>query len=205
MRVLAIWVAILAVLAFVVGFWEFADDVRADPAPPPRADAIVALTGGSNERLAAGVRLLKEHRGARLLISGVNRIVTDHELYAVLNVDDELGQCCIDIGRTADDTLGNAAETADWARRRRYTSLILVTDDYHMPRSQTELQLALPDVEIYPYPVRTRWTDPALWRRDIGAAGRLGAEYLKYLVIRGREGLINLGRGAPHEDDKAKS
>ncbi|MBL8544683.1 MAG: YdcF family protein [Hyphomonadaceae bacterium] len=205
MRVLAIWVAILAVLAFVAGFWEFADDVRADPAPPPRADAIVALTGGSNERLAAGVRLLKEHRGARLLISGVNRIVTDHELYAVLNVDDELGRCCIDIGRTADDTLGNAAETADWARRRRYTSLILVTDDYHMPRSQTELQLALPDVEIYPYPVRTRWTDPALWRRDIGAAGRLGAEYLKYLVIRGREGLINLGRGAPHEDDKAKS
>lgn len=205
MRVLAIWGAILAVLAFVAGFWNFAHEVRADPAPPPHADAIVALTGGSSERLAAGVRLLKEHRGERLLISGVNRIVTDHELYAVLNVDDELGQCCIDIGRTADDTLGNAAETADWARRRRYTSLILVTDDYHMPRSQTELQLALPDVEIYPYPVRTRWTDPALWRRDIGAAARLGAEYLKYLVIRGREGLINLGRGAPREDDKAKS
>ncbi len=205
MRVIAIWGALIAVLAFVAGFWDFAHDVRTDPQPPPRADAIVALTGGSLQRLSTGVELLKEHKGERLLISGVNRIVTDHELYAVLKVDDQLGQCCIDIGRTADDTLGNAAETADWARRRRYTSIILVTDDYHMPRSQTELQLALPEVVIYPYPVRTRWTDPALWRRDIGAAGRLGAEYLKYLVIRGRESLLNLGRGKTRQDAKDAS
>jgi hypothetical protein len=43
--------------------------------------------------------------------------------------------------------------------------------------------------------VRTRWTDPRLWRSDLGAAGRLGAEYLKYLVIRGREAVIDLSSG----------
>jgi hypothetical protein len=48
--------------------------------------------------------------------------------------------------------------------------------------------------------VRTRWTDPDLWRTDLAAAGRLGAEYVKYLVIRGREAVINLGRG----DEAAK-
>jgi hypothetical protein len=60
-----------------------------------------------------------------------------------------------------------------------------------MPRSYAELSLAMPEAQIYRYPVRTRWTDPALWRSDVGAAVRLGAEYVKYLVIRGREALID--------------
>lgn len=203
MRGLLTWAIIIAALAFLAGFWDFAARVRAEPDAPPQAEAIVALTGGSLERLSTGVRLLEEQKGERLLISGVNRIVTDAELYEVLNVDDELGRCCIDLGRSAEDTLGNASETAAWAREHHYTRLILVTDDYHMPRSHAELTLAMPEAEIHPYPVRTRWTDPALWRSDLGAASRLGAEYVKYLVIRGREALIDLGRGEDAAKDDA--
>lgn len=194
MRSIFTWAAIIAVIAFVAGFWSFAQSVRAEAEPPPDAQAIVALTGGSMQRLQTGVRLLEERKGERLLISGVNRIVTDEELLdAALNVDPRLARCCIDLGRSAEDTLGNASETAAWARQHRYTRLILVTDDYHMPRSHAELSLAMPEAEIYPYPVRTRWTDPALWRSDLGAASRIGAEYVKYLVIRGREALLGLG------------
>lgn len=195
MRSLLLWACIAALIVFVGGFWTFATRVRAEPGPAPNAEAIVALTGGSLERLSTGVRLLREQKGQRLLISGVNRIVTDAELFEVLHVDAELAQCCVDLGRTAEDTLGNASETAQWAREHHYRDLILVTDDYHMPRSRIELALAMPEAEIHPYPVRTRWTDPKLWRSDLGAAGRLGSEYLKYLVIRGREALIDLGRG----------
>jgi uncharacterized SAM-binding protein YcdF (DUF218 family) len=195
MRPLLLWAAIIAVIAFIAGFWKFATDVRADAHEPAQAQAIVALTGGSLERLSTGVRLLEERKGERLLISGVNRIVTDAELYEVLDVNPQLGACCIDLGRSAEDTLGNASETAAWAREHRYTNIILVTDDYHMPRSHAELSLALPEADIHPYPVRTRWTDPALWRSDLGAVTRLGAEYVKYLVIRGREALIGLGSG----------
>ena len=199
-RTIFLWAALIAAGAFVIGFWNFAERVRADPEPPPQAQAIVALTGGSLERLSTGVRLLEQRKGERLLISGVNRVVTDEELLdAALNVDAELARCCIDLGRAAEDTLGNAAETAAWARERRYRTIILVTDDYHMPRSLTELSLAMPEAEIYPYPVRTRWTNPTLWRSDLGAASRLGAEYVKYLVIRGREALIDFGR--PKTDD----
>ncbi|MGD9979635.1 MAG: YdcF family protein [Hyphomonadaceae bacterium] len=200
MRIL-LWVAVLAVIVFVAGFWSFAENVREDPAEPPQAEAIVALTGGSLDRLTTGVRLLEEHKGERLLISGVNRIVTDEELYHALNVDPAIGECCIDVGRSAVDTLGNASETAAWAREHNYTRIILVTDDYHMPRSQAELELALPEADIHPYPVRTRWTDPKLWRSDLGAATRLGAEYVKYLVIRGREALIGLGAKPEQPDD----
>jgi uncharacterized SAM-binding protein YcdF (DUF218 family) len=193
MRLLLFWAAIIAVVAFIAGFWSFAENVRRQADEPAPAQAIVALTGGSLERLTTGVRLLEENKGERLLISGVNRIVTDSELYDALEVDPALGECCIDVGRRAEDTLGNASETAAWAREHRYTNIILVTDDYHMPRSQAELEVALPEAEIHPYPVRTRWTDPALWRSDLGAAMRLGGEYVKYLVIRGREALIGLG------------
>lgn len=201
MRSLLMWAAIIAVAAFVLGFWQFAEDVRQPAQAPPQAQGIVALTGGSLERLTTGVRLLEEEKGERLLISGVNRVVTDEELLdAALDVDPDLSQCCIDLGRSAEDTLGNASETAAWARDHRYTRLILVTDDYHMPRSLAELSLAIPEAEIYPYPVRTRWTDPALWRSDLGAAGRIGAEYVKYLVIRGREALIGLGSSEQKSD-----
>ncbi|MBY0566133.1 MAG: YdcF family protein [Hyphomonadaceae bacterium] len=195
------WAIIIGAIAFVLGFWNFAERVRVLAEEPERADGIVALTGGSLERLSTGVRLLEERKGERLLISGVNRIVTDEELLdAALNVDPQLAECCIDLGRGAEDTLGNAAETAAWARERNYRRLILVTDDYHMPRSHAELSLALPEVEIVPYPVRTRWTDPVLWRSDLGAASRIGAEYVKYLVIRGREAVLNLGKS---EDEAA--
>ena len=51
----------------------------------------------------------------------------------------------------------------------------------------------MPEAEIHPYPVRTRFTDPDVWRSDTSAAARLGGEYVKYLVIRGREALIGLG------------
>ena len=199
-RTILVWGALIAVAVFVIGFWQFAERVRAEAEEPPQAQAIVALTGGSLERLSTGVRLLEEKKGERLLISGVNRVVTDQELLGeALNVNEELARCCIDLGRAAEDTLGNAAETAAWAREHRFREIILVTDDYHMPRSLTELSLAMPEAEIHPYPVRTRWTDPVLWRSDLTAASRLGAEYVKYLVIRGREALI--GMGQPKPDD----
>ena len=191
-----------AIIAFAIGFMQFASVVRASPpSPAPRADAIVALTG-THARLQTAVRLLREGRARRLFISGVNPEVRDSELYDVLDIesDSDLAKR-IDIGRAAADTLGNASETAEWARRHDYDRIILVTDDYHMPRSAAELKLALPTAKLYAYPVTTRWTEPGRWNHDPDAAARLGAEYVKYLLIRMREGVISTqdeSESAPH-------
>lgn len=186
-----------AMLAFALGFLAFAHGVREAraPYPAPEADAIVALTGGTFDRLKTGMLLLEEGRGRRLLISGVNPEVKDRELFELLNTPDDLAQCCIDLGRAAEDTLGNASETAAWARRNGFSKLILVTDDYHMPRSYAELRIALPEAEIIPYPVETRWAQDR-WRSDMGAASRVGGEYLKYLMIRARTLLIDASEKA---------
>ena len=134
-------VAILVVIMlWGVGLFAFASRVaHATPAADPgRAEGIVALTGGSNRRLQAGMALLQAGRGQRLLISGVNRRTTREEVrWAARAVAGPLYECCVDLGFEAIDTLGNARETAEWARARGYDRLILVTADYHMPRSSS--------------------------------------------------------------------
>jgi hypothetical protein len=50
-------------------------------------------------------------------------------------------------------------------------------------------------VELVAYPVRTR--APGAWQTDLAAAGRLGGEYVKLLVVQAREGLLALDRDKP--------
>ena len=56
--------------------------------------------------------------------------------------------CCADIGYAAEDTHGNAAEAADWARAHDFKSLIIVTARYHMPRALREFGSAMPGVDL---------------------------------------------------------
>ena len=187
---LALLTALIA--AFGIGYVSFAHSVEtsAPPSPLPEADAIVALTGGTAQRLTTAMHLLAEGRGRRMLISGVNARVADKEVYAVLDGPAELIACCVDLGRQAEDTLGNASETAVWARRNGFGRIIVVTDDYHMPRSLAELRLAMPSAQLIPYPVATPFARAGAWQSDMPAATRLGGEYVKYLIIRAREAML---------------
>jgi uncharacterized SAM-binding protein YcdF (DUF218 family) len=188
--------AILAVgLIWVSGLLAFADRVaRLTPAPdPPAADGIVALTGASDLRLEAATNLLESGKAKRLLVSGVNRQATRADLWGVTGAAKPLFDCCVDLGFTAADTLGNARETAQWARNMGYRSLILVTADYHMPRAMIELKTALPGVEITGYPVATPTLDARHWYEGSLGARRMITEYDKYLAILAREAVLSLG------------
>ncbi len=144
-------------------------------------DAIVVLTGGS-ERLATGLALLREGKGQRLFISGVHRGVDVDDILKVGRAQhsDLIG--AIELGYAADDTVGNAAETARWVVRNRIGSMRLVTGAYHMPRSLVEFRRALPDVEIIPHPVFPEGVKSREWWRWPGTAALLATEYSKYLA-----------------------
>lgn len=192
------------VLIWAIGLFAFADRVRGfTPAPEPaRADAIVALTGPSAERVNAAVRLLEQDKGQRVLISGVNREVRRQELRALTPGSNRLFNCCVDLGFEAEDTTGNAQEIAAWAAAKGYDSLIVVTSDYHMPRALTEIRAAAPGVELTPYAVETPSLDNSRWWKAAVTARRMTLEYMKYLAALARA-TVGGGGDRPATDEPA--
>lgn len=196
MKSLAVF--LLVALIWLAGLFAFAGRVQqstpaADPDP---ADGIVALTGAnSNERIATAVDLLSAGDGKRLLVSGVNREASREDIRAVSNAARRLYDCCVDLGFSAVDTVGNARETAEWARTMRFHSLIIVTADYHMPRAMLELRAVLkePGVHLQSYAVPTPSLKARGWWRNPRSARLMVVEYCKYLAILGRDVVLGLG------------
>lgn len=207
MRTLAALFVVL--LIWVVGLVAFGQRVERStpPVEPPVADAVVALTGASDLRLEAAARLLERGKGKRLLISGVNREASRDDILEVSRAVKPIYDCCVDLGYAAADTVGNAEEIAEWARGKSFTRLIVVTSDYHMPRSILEIRAAMPEATLIEYPVVTGLVDVDRWWRNEGDARRLIVEYSKYLAILARESFLALGPRdeAPAAQPKEKS
>lgn len=113
------------------------------PAGLEKTDAIVVATGGQG-RIDRGLVVLRAGAARQLLVTGVDRDVKPAEFAAEYGVEPRLMECCITLGKAAEDTRGNAAETAEWMARNKFTSLRLVTADWHMRRTAVELTSALP-------------------------------------------------------------
>ena len=177
-----------AVLALVVGFFVFVGIVvGAAPPVDPHAEGIVVLTGGS-ARIDGALRLLAEGRASRLLISGVNPSVGTAALAGTVDTElEEVLACCVDLGHDARDTIGNAAETRSWAEDLGFESLIVVTSDYHMPRSLAELSVTMPGIALVAYPVSNPELRLGEWWHDPGPFALLVREYGKYLVAAARK------------------
>lgn len=165
---------------YLAGFVIFVTNLPKPVSDAPPAEGIVALTGG-DERLAAAVQLLESNRGRRLLITGVHRSTTKDQLKHLARGGARF-DCCADLGYEAENTRGNAQEAARWARAHHFKSLIVVTARYHMPRSLTEFEAAMPGVALKPYPVEPQDIDLNGWWRDLRALRVLQGEYLKYLA-----------------------
>jgi uncharacterized SAM-binding protein YcdF (DUF218 family) len=149
--------------------------------PRARTDAIVVLTGGSG-RLRQGLQLLADKRARKLFVSGVYHGVDVAELLQVSQHSPEELECCVFIGYEADNTRGNAAETAAWIRDQKFLSLRLVTATYHMPRSLLEFRRAMPTVEIIAHPVFPETFKRADWWFWPGSASLVISEYVKYMI-----------------------
>lgn len=171
--------AAITVTLWGAGLAGFVQDI---PAPPDVAaaesdyDGIVVLTGDFG-RIESGLRALTAAQdsdgggGKRLLISGVNAELESNIILNAIGIPSHLSSCCIDLGRAALDTRGNAVEAALWAKQHHFRSLLIITSDYHMPRTLVEFERAFPDVDLVPMPVAT---DPGIIT--------ISLEYSKYLI-----------------------
>jgi uncharacterized SAM-binding protein YcdF (DUF218 family) len=173
------WVAAMVlVAAYFAGFAAFVTDLPASAPNAARADAIVTLTGGE-DRLDKAVALFERGVGQRLLITGVHPFMTKDRLRRLVHGGHRF-DCCADLGFSATNTHGNAVETAAWVRAHGYRSLVIVTANYHMPRSLAEFSAAMPGIRLVPYPVPEILSDRNWWL-DPGSMRILQFEYAKYL------------------------
>lgn len=163
------------------GFLWFVDEVpRNIDDQTSRTDAIVVLTGG-RDRLTTGLDLLEAGLSQRLFISGVYKGVDLAEILYLGRGHPGLKDAVV-LGYAADDTVGNAAETAQWATEQNLQSLRLVTGAYHMPRALAEFRHALPGATLVAHPVFPDQVKSREWWRWPGTAALLATEYSKYLA-----------------------
>lgn len=179
--------AVLWAAAF--GFLVFAANVMRTPvSATAKADGIVVMTGGQS-RIKEAARLLKDGYGQRLLISGVNTQTGQSDLIRLTGLDRQTFNCCVDLGYTALNTIGNAAETQTWAAAHGYRSLIVVTSNYHMPRTLVELSRITPEVSLIPHTVTPMAFDTEAWWLSPVTMRNLVAEYVKFLPSAARYAL----------------
>jgi uncharacterized SAM-binding protein YcdF (DUF218 family) len=184
------------VVAFVAGFLWFVASVPTEEVSIDRpADGIVVLTGGAS-RIADAIELLAAGRGKRLLISGVHPTTSSSELARLSPAYGRWMTCCVDLGHAAINTTGNAIETKRWVNDRGFRSVIVVTSNYHMPRTMAELRRRMPDVALVPFPVVTDKMRSEAWWSSPPTAKLLFSEYLKYIVAQVRFRLGVAGSGA---------
>jgi uncharacterized SAM-binding protein YcdF (DUF218 family) len=166
----------------LAGFVAFVGSIeRLEREPASRTDAIVALTGGA-ERIGDAIDLLAKGYGRRLLITGVNERTSRDQIARLNPGQRRLFDCCVDLDYRARNTIGNAIETRRWMADHRFGSLIVVTSNYHMPRTLVELDKVIPTARKVPYAVVSDSIDPDGWWRSPSTAKLLAFEYVKFVV-----------------------
>ena len=169
---IALAIGILTLAVFIAGAQQFAHNIRsgvATAANPLKVvdgggDLAVVVVTGSAGRIEAGLRLMLDHKATRMLISGTGDGVSKDDIMLIVDKDEAFDRtslaerldCCVDLGPRAVNTKGNASETAAWARTNGIDRMILVTADFHMPRTLIEFHRLMPEAEILPSPVPTR-------------------------------------------------
>jgi uncharacterized SAM-binding protein YcdF (DUF218 family) len=173
---------VVVALVLAAGFFWFVGRVPEEEVVLDRnADGIVVLTGGA-ARINDAIELLASGRGKRLLISGVHPTTRSIELARLVPEYKRMFSCCIDLGHSAINTIGNAVETRHWVRDRGFHSLVVVTSSYHMPRAMAELAHQLPDVTLIPFPVVPEKRRGEPWWSSATTTRLMVTEYLKYLL-----------------------
>lgn len=175
-------VALLSLGLFAISYSTFIYQIKnADSSNKlPAADGVVVLTGGA-KRLEKAIDLFETSHGQRLLISGVARGTTRGDLGRLLNKTGMMFGCCVDIDRQALDTRGNAKFTARWARLNNFDKLLVVTSNYHMPRSLLLMKRMMPDVKLVGVPIQPpAMADSGFW--SIATSPLVIREFAKYLA-----------------------
>ena len=181
------------------GFFQFTNKVTSysQPAKVEANQAMVVLTGGS-ARIIKAFQLMEMKKAERLLISGVHHDVSLSAIMKNNLIQSSSVECCVDLDSVAKNTAGNAVETKKWMDTKGYKSLILVTSNYHMPRSMLEFRREMPGIKLFPYPVNLGALDNAGWWKNPETLRFMISEYLQFVGSWSRDYISPKTIGAFH-------
>lgn len=133
--------------------------------PSAPADALMVLSGGEG-RIAEGYRAWINGAGREFYVLGAGRVVPLTRLVPGAALPAQ-AQARVHVEGWSENTLENAFSAKTAAEERGYSSVILVTSDYHVPRAWIAFRKVLPPrVALHVLPVRSEgWGSAgAAWR-----------------------------------------
>jgi uncharacterized SAM-binding protein YcdF (DUF218 family) len=117
------------------------------------------LTGDSR-RIAHAFNLVKSSGAKNIFISGV------HEKALLKDIqpqEENSGSIKVFLGKQAKNTNENAREIDEWVKQNNISEVLLITSDYHMPRSIMELKYRNNSLQVHQYGVKSKFNRNFVW------------------------------------------
>ena len=178
MRKLALYISSLIIVFLIYGFVTFLKKIKYNQVNfNNQTDGIAVLTGGKG-RINLGLELFNESRNLRLIISGVDKKVSERSIIP----NDLANKSNITIDKESESTYENAKTINKWTAKYKLQNITIITSYYHMPRSMILIQSLMPNINFYAYPVEKKISNKTSLRENILYYFFLTEEYIKYLV-----------------------
>ncbi|MDA9708163.1 YdcF family protein [Alphaproteobacteria bacterium] len=178
MRKLALYIILLIILLLISGFVIFLKKIHDNQVNfNYKSDGIAVLTGGKG-RINLGLELFNKNRNLRLIISGVDKKVSNKSIIP----NDIKNKSNITIDKESESTYQNAKIINDWASKYKLQNITIITSYYHMPRSMMLMQSLTPTINFYAYPVEKTVSKKTSFTENTLYYFFLTEEYIKYLV-----------------------
>jgi uncharacterized SAM-binding protein YcdF (DUF218 family) len=185
------WIAVgipLVLLVIYIVLWGMGGVlIIADRLQP--ADAIVVLSGGSNERIKYAANLYRDGLGEYLILTetgisypGNPKVATQYA--RELAIDQGIPEEYILAPETVvDSTVDEAQIVRSTAESSDFSRLIVVTDPYHTFRTRLIFQSVFRDsgIKIMVHPASGHWYDSSTWFLSRSGWNTTMLEYIKII------------------------
>ena len=178
MRKLGLYIFSILILFLIFSFVIFIKKIQYNQVDfKDQTDGIAVLTGGKG-RINLGLELFNKNKNLKLIISGVDKKVSDKTLIP----NDLKNKSNITIDKESESTYQNAKVIKKWASQHNLQNITIITSYYHMPRSMILMQSLTHDVNFFPYPVEKKISINVSFRESFLYYFFITEEYIKYLV-----------------------
>ncbi len=187
------WLVALPVLT--AGFLTALGGILVVADPLQKADAIVVLSGGSEERIQEAIRLYQEEYADTVILTETGAVLEEYnaeysrELRLVLLNAGIPGGAIKITPRNAASTRDEAKDVRTLVQSLHPQKLIVVTDPYHTLRTRMIWKEVFQDTEteILVRPVRNSWYSSSTWWLSAAGWQNTTYEYIKlfgYIITR---------------------